>query len=558
MLSTAEQLITAPADAPSPTSHQVAQLSSRDIERLRSACLRSEFFLTRGVLGYKDLDPLIHKPICDMLQNYLTITRRLIVLPRTWFKSTVASVGHSIWRMLDNPEVRLLIAQNSFSNAQKKVGSVKSTWEKNELLRALFPELLPDGTRPWSADCLTINRKSSEPEGTLEPAGTGTGVTSRHYDEVTQDDTVAPDYDASTGEIQQPTSAEIEKAVGFHKMCHPLLLHPTRSAITVVGTRWAVNDLIGWIIKNTPEYAMVSRSALENANGDPATVEQGGKAIWSRFDEHVLSEIRRTIGTLMFDMLYMNTPSSSVNQVFKREMVRYYEQLPNSLLFCTSVDPAPSELAKTTDTDYNVVLTTALRPSTGEVWVVHYDMLRCDPGKLIDILFDHYVAYHPVCVRIEATAYQATLCYWIRQRQAAENRLFRIDEVKRTRQSKSAHIMSLEPWFSAGRVYMHHFHSDLERQLIGFDPQRQALAHDDVIDALAMQVEFWSRCCEVATEERREEAGESEFSGKAVVDELLGRAKLAHQYPYDIGLMGERLGGILPRHDYVRTYEGDN
>jgi hypothetical protein len=73
-----------------------------------------------------------------------------------------------------------------------------------------------------------------------------------------------------------------------------------------------------------------------------------------------------------------------------------------------------------------------------------------------------------------------------------------------------------------------------------------------------MQVEFWSRCCEVATEERREEAGESEFSGKAVVDELLGRAKLAHQYPYDIGLMGERLGGILPRHDYVRTYEGDN
>jgi predicted phage terminase large subunit-like protein len=441
------------------------------------------------------------------------------------------------------------------TNAKKKVGAIKSIFETNELLRALFPDLLPRGDRPWSSECLTLNRTLSEPEGTFEPAGTGTAITSRHYDEVIEDDTVAPDYDAMTGTIQQPTQTEIEKAIGFHKMCHPLLLHPTKSCITVIGTRWAPTDLIGWILEHNFGYDIVTRAALENPNGDPAAWAQGGRPIWDRFDIDVLQEIQRTLGLFMFDMLYMNTPSAAVNQVFKREHIQYYNNLPSDLLYCTSVDPAPADAqAKTTDPDYNVILTTALKPSTGEIYVVHYNRERIEPGEVVSRIFNHYRAYKPLVVKVESTAYQSTLCYWIRRQQQQNNELFYVEQMKNAKASKAARIMGLEPWFAAHRVHIRTEHTDLERELLSFDPAKRSGGHDDVIDALSMQVDFWSKSCETYEAEKREDEIVDPFAGQQVIDELLGRATKANRYPYDMGLMAERLVDELPRQDYVGVY----
>src|SRR5512146_1736075 len=309
----------------------------------------------------KDLDPVIHKPICDQLQNYRDNKRRKIILPRSWFKSSIGSLGYPIWRGIDNPNVRLLIAQNTFTNAKKKVAAIKTTWERNALLRALFPELLPDSNCRWSDECVQLKRTLTDPEGTYEPAGTGTAVTSRHYDEIVEDDTVAPDYDSMTGELQQPTALEIEKAIGFHKMCYPLMVHPTESVRTVIGTRWANKDLLGWLAEHSPDYLTLSRSALEDSHGNPATPEMGGRPIWSRFNSQVLSELERNVGPVMFQMLYLNSPSSSINAVFKRETIRYYETLPRNLLYCTTIDPAPSEVTKKSDPDPTAIVTTAIQ-----------------------------------------------------------------------------------------------------------------------------------------------------------------------------------------------------
>lgn len=458
--------------------------------------------------------------------------------------------------MINDPNVRILLAQNTMSNAKKKVSAVKLQWETNGLLRALFPELLPDGSRPWSAEGITLNRSSPEPECTLEPAGTGTAVTSRHYDDIIEDDTVAPDFDSMTGEIQQPTLVEIEKAIGFHKMCYPLMVDQERSVRTIIGTRWDNNDLLAYIMKYEPEYTVYTRSVLENAGGASASYDQGGRPIWpEKFGEASIARLERSLGRIMFDMLYMNSPSSSINQVFKRDYIRYYEEPPSSLLYCTTIDPAPSEVDKKSDPDYNAVVTTAIEPKTGHVYVVHYDFARMDPGKLIDIIFSHYVAYHPVCVRVESVAYQKTLCYWIRQRQQAESKLFHIEEVTNARVSKNARIMALEPWFSSLRVRIHSFHSDLERQLLAFDPHREALDHDDLIDALAMHVDFWSRCTEAAKDEDDAAKLVGTFDGKAVVQELLDRANVTRRYPYDIGHMADRLAGSQLRDDYMPNCE---
>jgi len=488
-----------------------------------------------------------------MLQDYGRNTRRLVVLPRTWFKSTVASIAYPIWRAINNPNVRILIAQNTMTNAKKKISSIKSIFETNKLLRALFPEILPKGDRPWSAECLTLNRTLAAPEGTFEPAGTGTAITSRHYDDVIEDDTVAPDFDAMTGEVQQPTNIEIEKAIGFHKMCYPLLLHPVKSVRTVIGTRWAENDLIGWILRHSPGYVIYSRAAREK-NGLPASKEQGGKPIWDRFNDDVLDELASPsgVGSFMFDMLYMNSPTSAINVVFKRDYIEYYSNVPNGLMYCTSVDPAPSDSAsKSVDNDYNVVLTTGIDPATGNVWVIYYDRGYFSPGELIDKVFNHYRAYKPLVVKVEAVAYQRTLLYWIRRRQESANERFYVEEVKNARASKSARILGLQPWFAARKVRIRNEHVELERELLSFDPNKKSGGHDDIIDALSMQVDFWSKSCETYRTETQTEAVTDPFAGEEVIRELLERGSLVHTYPYDIGLMSERVADLLPRNDYV-------
>jgi len=193
------------------------ELDPETIDRVRRKAQGNLFFLARAILGFKDLDPKIHKPTCDALQDFKTNTRLTLEFPRTWFKSTLVSISYSIFRIINNPNIRILIAQSTHANACKKLQAIKSIFEKNDLFRALFYNILPDRNCRWSNECLEVRRTAAHPEGTLEAAGVGTATTSRHYDLIIEDDTIAPKKDDMTGIVQQPTRMDIEKAIGWHK-----------------------------------------------------------------------------------------------------------------------------------------------------------------------------------------------------------------------------------------------------------------------------------------------------------------------------------------------------
>ena len=508
-------------------SKQQISLDSDTLESLRKKGRESLFFFARGILGFSDFTSHIHKPICDALQSP-DDKRYLIVLPRDWFKSTIGSVAYPIWRALNNPNVRILIVQNSMSNARKKLQSIKQIIEKNKLLRALYPELLPNKKSVWTAECLTVNREGAYPEGTFEAAGTGTAVTSRHYDLIIEDDTISPEIDDMTGVMQQPTQLEIEKAIGFHRLVHPLLLHPSKSEIVVIGTRWCERDLIGWVMRNTTDYRILSRSAREN-----------GKIVWERYNEEVLYELERDMGPYMFSTLFLNTPLCGIDTMFKREWMKYYQNLPaQDLVYCTSVDPASETTAGSSDPDFTVVLTTAISRNTGDIYVVHYNRARMNPGEQIDYIFNHYYAYKPVVVKVEAIAYQRTLVYWIQKRQEKQNMFFYVEPIKGLKMSKVDRIKGLQPYFAAGKIAMRTDMPDLERELLSFPNA----AHDDVIDALSMHMDFWFKVGRDIDKAKQEVNDKNGFSGQSIMTELLGRSGKSKSYPYDMGLARQAPG----------------
>ena len=512
------------------------QLDQKTITMMRNKCKESMFFLARVVLEFTDLDVNIHKPICETLQG--DDTRFLIVLPRDWFKSTLGSVAYPIWRALKDPNIRILIVQNSMSNARKKLISIKQIFEKNKLLRALFPEVLPKSRSVWSGECLTLNRTGAYPEGTFEAAGTGTAVVSRHYDLNIEDDTVSPNIDDMTGVTQQPTQLEIEKAIGFHRLAHPLLLHPSKSKIVVIGTRWAERDLIGWIMANSKGYRYISRSAREN-----------GKIIWTRYSEEVLKEMEMAVGPFMFSTLFMNEPLSGIDTMFKREWIHYYQDLPQhreDLVYCTSVDPASATAAESSDPDYSVVLTTAMDRYTGDKYVVYYDRARMSPGEQIDAIFNHYRAYKPHVVKVEAISYQRTLVYWLKKRQEKLGMMFYVDPIKGHKMSKVDRIRGLQPFFAAKQIYIKADMPDLERELLSFPTG----AHDDIVDALSMHMSFWYRISQEEEVHKNVENKTNALSGQSVIDEMLARPHKLTKYPYDMGILADSV-----RHRELREYK---
>lgn len=516
------------------------KLDAEAIKKLREAGKKSLFFLARGILGFGDLDKSIHKPVCDTLQDYKAHSKSIIILPRDWFKSTLGSIAYPIWRAINDPNVRGLIVQNSHSNACKKLQAIKQIFEKNQLFRALYADILPDSSCRWSSECLTVKRSGAHPEGTFEAAGTGTAVTSRHYDFIIEDDTVAPEKDALKGMIQQPTQLEIEKAIGWHKVAMPLQLHPTKSHRIVIGTRWAERDLIGWIIKNEPNYKIITRKAREN-----------GKVVWERFDAETLKAIEHILGPYMFAALYMNEPTEAINQVFHRDWIIYYDRMTrgegNRMVYCTSVDPAASDTEGSSDPDYNVVLTTGIDPQTEYIYVVKYTRARMNPGELINAILDHQAIYKPVVVKIESIAYQITLNYWLKRTREKLGRRFYVEEVKHGRRSKVDRIRGLQPYFADGLIHIRPtIMGDLERELLAF-PRG---AHDDIIDALSMHIGFWNSETKMKRDDEEKKLNADLFSGACVIDELLGRADMLHKYPADIGLMRERFEGGQVR-DYV-------
>lgn len=508
------------------------ELSQEVIDKLAERGRKSLFFFTRAILGFDKVTKSIHIEVTNALMDYVSNKRMKIVFPRDWYKTTICSIAYPIWRAINNPEVRILLVQNTYTNAVSKLGAIKQIFEKNQLFRALYPEILPVIGCKWKGDSLCVNRVGTFPESTFEGAGTSTATTSRHYDIIIEDDTVAPDFDNMTGMLMQPTKSQIEKAIGWHKLAHPLLIEPAESQILVVGTRWTEADLLDWIEQNE-DYTTISRSCLEDEAGLP---DELGKPTWEYTDDgrpkftlEVLEQLKNALGPYMFSALYLNLPTAASNQVFKQSFINYYNNLPSGLLYCTTHDPASATEDSSSDPDYSVTLTTGINPKNGHIYIVHYTRERVNPGAVINTLFEHFLTFKPLRFRLEAISYQRTLAYWITQRQNERNIFFPIEEVTGHKASKTDRIKGLVPYFAATRIFVRRDMPELESELLSFPRGR----HDDVIDALSMHLPFWIECIEKVEHEYKRKYVFG--SAAQIIDSIKARYKKARGFPYDVG-----------------------
>lgn len=488
------------------------------IQLLREKSRNDLYFFAKGVLGFDWLVPHIHMPICHLLEDPKN-TRLTIVLPRSWLKSTLCSIAYPIWAAVRDPDIRILIVQNSHANACKKLAVIRGKFETCALFRALFPELLPDKTCVWTNDALCIPRKTQSAESTFEAAGTKTKVVSRHYNKIIEDDTVSPDLDDMTEGALLPSKSDVDQAIGWHRQALPLLVNALTDQILIVGTRWFEKDLISWNHENEKSYKRYIR-AVRETNG--IADEEGDCTYPERFPKSILEELAAALGPYLYSCLYMNKPLRSSDMVFQLEWFEkcYYETPPRDIVCYTTVDLAGDPEESKGDPDWNVVMTTGKDLRSGRVYVLDFFRARCNPGDLIHALFEHVRRFHPVRVGIESIAYQKSLMYWVRERMRADNLYFMVEPITHGKRSKNTRIQGLQPLVADARLMFRRHHRALVSELTAFP----LAAYDDLSDALSMQLPMWALTRSKA-EDRKTDPSKDIFSLDHALKELSTRAK---------------------------------
>lgn len=510
------------------------EVSADQLAELRALSEESLFFFAKAILGYDWLTPHIHLPFCETLQDDAKSCVD-IVLPRGWLKSTIASISYPLWMGVKDPNVRCLLAQNTFTNACKKLQSIKVQVETNGLLRALWPEVLPTRDCTWKTEALCLNRTKPHAENTFEAAGTRTKVTSRHYDLIIEDDTVAPDLDDLSVENVTPTKDDVDQAIGWHRLVPPLLVDPSRSKNVVVGTRWFVEDTHSWIQANEPHFEIITRACKEDENGNPS--EQGEITYPERFDQPVLDRLRISMGSYMFTCLYLNIPVRSEDMVFRPEWFVKYQTESSPLMCYTSVDLAGDPVDSKGDPDYNVVMTCGKNLHTGLIYVLDYFHERCSPGELIDALFKHVRMYSPVKTIIEGVAYQKSIAYWIRERMSKTHTYFSFDLINQKR-AKGTRIQQLQPMIENGIIQFRPTQVELMTELQSFPLG----ANDDLPDCLAMQIDSWAATA-LSSSKPRQDVTEG-----APLEEAI---ESIHRRQTDVLTDGQELMKSLYAHEFV-------
>lgn len=454
-------------------------------ERIRTAT-KSSTYVTASLIGFKDITPELHLDMCnwiDQAKPQRGYNRLLGVIPRDHLKSSNWTIANSVNRIIRNPSIRILIGNETATNAQHFLRRIQAVWDRNPMFRWAFSELIPDPTKPgkWSETEMLIPRSEDYAEATVETIGVGGAVVSRHYNLIKLDDLV--------GKEASESDDKMKKTIDWYQYCESLLNDP-KEEIHTVGTPWGNQDLIAWILKHEGDYLLKYITGCYKADGTP---------IWpERFPIEELERIRSKYGSFKFSCQYLCEPSDPEQTSFHSSWLRFYRPqgdgfieingvvIPISMMNrFIQVDPAISE-------DPGAARTAVLVVGVlfdGRKFVLESWMKRCQPLEMVEKIFDLTVKYDPISVGIEAVAYQKALQPFIEAEALRRGVWLNIVLYKTDTHTRKINRIrgALQPEFERGQIWFNPDMDDLCQEYIDFPTG----ATIDGLDALAYGNQQW-------------------------------------------------------------------
>jgi len=465
------------------------------VEKLRRTAYNDLYTFTKYIMGYDLLEIQPHKEVCDFITKepdllaWLHMTRaerveraqkegnikKLLMLPRGVFKSTIATVSFPIWAQWHDINLRILIDNESFKNSKKFLSEIKAAIENNERLKSVCIDdegefiLAPNReiSGGWTEDSIIYkNRTIRAKEPSIFCSGVETAATGMHPDIIIMDDLVS--------ERNVTTADQIEKVKQHYRFAYSLL--EPGGLLIIIGTRYHMDDMYNDILKD-PSFKTMVRPAIM-PNGEPFFP--------SRLGKKRLEELKQSQGTYIFNSQYMLNPLSSENAVFKPEHIKFYteKELPNKVYNFITIDLAISQKETA---DYTVVCASSV-DSEGNIYIREYTRERLTPPETINVIFEYCKKYKPLKVGIETVAFQKSMIYFIREQMRARGNFIPLVELKADT-DKIRRARALQPFVENGAFFIKKEMQVLYDEMIEFPFGK----YDDTVDCVAYILQIWRK-----------------------------------------------------------------
>ena len=409
-------------------------------ERTQAMRLRAKtdlFFLCTGILGFLDLTPFTHGDFCNFVEDP-RYQRKVALMPRGSFKTTISTIARSIQMVMNNPEIRILIANSTQTNASKFLLLIENLFLNNSLLRSLFPELIPPKIRDvrWNSYEMELNREGAYAEATIEAIGVGGTAVSRHYDVHLKDDLVDEDQLASRDQM--------EKVIEWVKYSESLFTNLVTAIDVHTATRWAFYDVISHIMEDR-SYKVFQKSCwVDEAKSQSFFPE--------RFPVEILHQIKERQGPLIFSCQYENNPLPAETQLFDVSRIHRWKDLDELMSTLDIdhrariiIDPALGEEGSTSDT----AILMSLWGANAERIYAETKALQVHPREMVEIalaMADKYdMMGFQVTIFFEAVLFQRVLMPLFEEAMIRRGKFYRVEMLKTsTRRSKEQRIEVLD------------------------------------------------------------------------------------------------------------------
>ncbi len=432
----------------------------------------------REVLGYRKLAEDPHHAWCRELDR--RHKRSLWLEPRHTYKSTIFTKSYPIWRLLGDPNLRILLVNATAGNAEAFLGEITSQYLTNERLVALYERsygVKPLTPRSAKRDSIVLTTRSTHySEPSIRAVGALSNQVSTHYDLIIVDDLCNID--------DRESAAVREKKKRWFR--HLISVLTPDGELVVVGTHWHFDDVYSFIItEQNPKLPEGARYYIQRESCYAAD------KVRSRFPgiytAEKLEALKVEKGKLLFACQYLNRPIPEEDQVFKLEALH---TVPRS-----EIDEAQAEAYAFCDPslgakDYSAIVTVVKQK--GSWIVVHCNLSRAAHSKLIQKLIRLQKIFNYKQVGIEANSlgkarYDRDPCSFelVLKREQREARVSIPYKLVWQTAQKRTRIQSIEPFYTNGQLQFlddwSQAYPELVEQLIHFP----LAAHDDGPDALA-------------------------------------------------------------------------
>lgn len=508
-----------------------------------------EFFVT-AVLPYGSLVPFkdaVHRGFLRFLARQTGIPRldeapyRLCLMPRDTGKSTFGTQGYNLWQLIRDPDRAVVIANEKEANASKFLLSIQKEFEGNDLLRALFPEVVPGVEFPkalfphvkpkdfnkikWSTTEMEVNRQTNRKEPSILATGVGGSITGMHPNEIFSDDLISLDAmrNAKVGARQV-----LESVNDWIKTLHFLPSKNDRlNGLAFVGTHWWFDDCYHFATKFYGDMEEVEEIPfpvkLDDGTTQTLTAYRAGRIAWLKRSaiEHGRSiwperagwsleelAVARMNDPVLFAANQMNEPSDNLTSDFKEPWLKEYVRLDE---FAFRVVEDDGKMAVKSLWDYDriciidpggfsglggddraraaMILTASDQDGRHILWQARSEK---EPYQdTITLAVQWAKTYGIRKFVVEQTAQQIVFKDTLIKALAEKGISCSVEAVTPRNKDKEVRILELEPYFQQGRIYIGTGPEWMEfRQQYSTFPRS---ARRDLLDALAYGPVVWRK-----------------------------------------------------------------